>query len=288
MAAVTPGAGERARRSELREFLRSRRARITPEMAGLPTAPRRRGAGLRQEEVAVLAGVGASWYQWLEQGRDIVVSAQVLDAVARVLRLDDTERRHLYALAELNPPPPDPAPRPEYCEGLQRLIEAWEPRPATVLDRYWNHVAWNESARLSLGLDDADRNCLVGFFRQREHRRGAAAQAAWERVAPQVVAAFRAAAAEHPRDGGFAELVSELRRTSREFDRLLARQEVRELPAVVNEVEHPVVGRLSFESTQLRMPAQPGTTLVLYNPVPGTDTEQKLRWLRSRAPSGAR
>ncbi|MFF4341989.1 helix-turn-helix transcriptional regulator [Kitasatospora sp. NPDC001540] len=281
MGAVVSGVGSRARRPELREFLRSRRARITPEMAGLPAAPRRRGQGLRQEEVAVLAGVGASWYQWLEQGRDIVVSAQVLDAVARVLRLDSAERRHLYALAQLNPPPPDPAPRPEYCEGLQRLIEAWEPRPATVLDRYWNHVAWNESARLSLGLEGADRNCLVGFFRQRSQRRGAASLAAWERVAPLVVAAFRAAAADHPGDPGFAEVVAELRRTSGEFAQLWARQEVRELAAVVNEVEHPVVGTLTFESTQLRMPAQPGITLVLYNPVEGTETAQKVRWLLS-------
>ncbi|GLW70776.1 transcriptional regulator [Kitasatospora phosalacinea] len=281
MGAVVSEVGSRARRPELREFLRSRRARITPEMAGLPAAPRRRGQGLRQEEVAVLAGVGASWYQWLEQGRDIVVSAQVLDAVARVLRLDSAERRHLYALAELNPPPPDPAPRPEYCEGLQRLIEAWEPRPATVLDRYWNHVAWNESARLSLGLEGADRNCLVGFFRQRAQRRGAASLAAWERVAPLVVAAFRAAAADHPGDPGFAEVVAELRRTSGEFAQLWARQEVRELAAVVNEVEHPVVGTLTFESTQLRMPAQPGITLVLYNPVEGTETAQKVRWLLS-------
>jgi transcriptional regulator with XRE-family HTH domain len=90
--------GAPARRAELREFLMSRRARISPAETGLAPGPRRRTPGLRREEVAVLAGVGVSWYQWLEQGRDITVSPQVLDAITRTLRLDEAERRHLYVL----------------------------------------------------------------------------------------------------------------------------------------------------------------------------------------------
>ncbi|AXE85802.1 hypothetical protein C1703_12375 [Streptomyces sp. Go-475] len=113
------------RRSELREFLMSRRARVSPAEVGLPDGgARRRTPGLRREEVAVLAGVGASWYQWLEQGRDISVSPQVLDSVARVLRLRDAERRHLYLLAGLNPPVPAVEPeRRDMCDGLRRLID---------------------------------------------------------------------------------------------------------------------------------------------------------------------
>nr|WP_235502402.1 MULTISPECIES: helix-turn-helix transcriptional regulator [unclassified Kitasatospora] len=270
-----------APRAELRDFLRSRRARITPAEVGLPTAGRRRSPGLRREDVAALAGVGHSWYQWLEQGRDIAVSAQVLNAVSRVLRLDDAERRHLYVLAELNPPLPDAAPRIAYCEELQRLVEAWGPHPATMLDRHWNHVAWNESARLALGLPGAERNCLVGFFHDQRFRRGDGRARSWERVAPAVVAAFRASAAERPDDEGFREVVSELSRTSAEFAELWARLDIQEAGVIVNEVEHPVVGALSFESSQLRLPARPDLTVVLYNPLAGTDTAQKVGWLLS-------
>ncbi|MEW2140118.1 helix-turn-helix transcriptional regulator [Streptomyces sp. NPDC005409] len=268
-------------RPELSDFLRNRRGRITPAQAGLPSSGRRRTPGLRREEVAVLAGVGPSWYQWLEQGRDIAVSPQVLDSVARVLRLDDTERRHLYALAGVNPPLPDAAPGTAYCEGLQRLIEAWEPRPATMLDRHWNHVAWNESARLALGLPGADRNCLVGFFRHQGLRPGGGRARSWQQIAPAVVAAFRASAAERSDDEGFREVITELLRTSPEFAELWARQDVRELGVIVNEVEHPVVGALRFESSQMRLPARPDLTVMFYNPLTGTDTSEKLAWLLS-------
>lgn len=123
------------RRRDLREFLMTRRARVTPAEAGLPDGgARRRTPGLRREEVAVLAGVGVSWYQWLEQGRDITVSPQVLDAVSRVLRLNDAERRHLYVLAGLNPPLPSAAAAP-VSDGLRRLIDAWMPFPRTSWTR---------------------------------------------------------------------------------------------------------------------------------------------------------
>lgn len=279
-------AEEAGRRRELRNFLMSRRARISPAEAGLPAAGRRRTPGLRREEVAVLAGVGPSWYQWLEQGRDINVSPRVLDAVARVLCLDDVERRHLYTLAGLNPPLPGPARTVAYCEGLQRLIDAWGPNPATMLDPYWNHVAWNESARLALGMTGADRNCLVGFFRDRAFR---SRVRAWEELAPTVVAAFRAAVSERPGDEGFRAVIRELTRTSPEFAELWARQEVRAAGVLVNEVEHPVVGTMRFEASQLRMPARPDLTVVLYNPAPHTDTADKVRWLLDApAAQGAR
>src|SRR5580658_9337157 len=100
MTAMT-AAGRGTRRSELAAFLRSRRERISPECAGLPPGPRRRTAGLRREEVAQLSGVGLTWYTWLEQGRPINASTQVLDAIARTLRLDPAEHRHLYTLAQV-------------------------------------------------------------------------------------------------------------------------------------------------------------------------------------------
>ncbi|GDY74021.1 hypothetical protein SAV31267_035060 [Streptomyces avermitilis] len=156
---------------ELREFLMSRRARVTPVEAGLPDGgARRRTPGLRREEVAVLAGVGASWYQWLEQGRDISVSPQVLDAVARVLRLSNAERRHLYVLAGLNPPAPEPASRDD-CEGLRRLIDTWMPYPAHIMDIYYNCVMYNDAAGVVLGMrPENTQNCLIDFFTDQLYR----------------------------------------------------------------------------------------------------------------------
>jgi transcriptional regulator with XRE-family HTH domain len=145
----------------------SRRARVSPAQAGLPDGgARRRTPGLRREEVAVLAGVGASWYQWLEQGRDISVSPQVLDAVARVLRLSNAERRHLYLLAGLNPPAPEVAPEVrDMCDGLRRLIDTWMPYPAHIMDPYYNCVMYNDAAGMVLGMrPENTQNCIIDFF----------------------------------------------------------------------------------------------------------------------------
>ncbi|WP_431047788.1 helix-turn-helix transcriptional regulator [Streptomyces sp. P1-3] len=264
----------------------SRRARVSPTDAGLPDGgARRRTPGLRREEVAVLAGVGASWYQWLEQGRDITVSPQVLDAVARVLRLDGTERRHLYVLAGLNPPQPESEYDTDYlCDGLHRLIDGWMPFPAHIMDRYWNVVAYNEAATLVLGFrPEMPQNCLVTFFADPVYR---ARAKTWERIAPVVVAQFRAACSEHPDDEGFAAVIAEAAELSEEFAVLWARGDVQAGGQLPKELEHPRVGAMFFESTQLRVPARPDLTIVLHNPMPDTDTAAKLERLTS--PEGRR
>ncbi|MBZ6472316.1 helix-turn-helix transcriptional regulator [Streptomyces griseocarneus] len=259
----------------------SRRARVSPAEAGLPDGGgRRRTPGLRREEVAVLAGVGASWYQWLEQGRDITVSPQVLDAVARVLRLENAERRHLYVLAGLNPPLPEAVQGPDYlCDGLHRLIEGWMPSPAHIMDPYWNMVAYNEAAGLVLGFRPETRqNCLIDFFTDPVYRSRAVD---WEANARRVVATYRAACSERPGDEGFEEVVAEAAAESPEFAELWARGDVQPGGLVVKEIHHPLVGSLLFESTQLRVPARPDLTIVLHNPVPDTDTAGKVAWLSS-------
>lgn len=274
------------RRSELRGFLMSRRARITPAEAGLPDGgARRRTPGLRREEVAVLAGVGVSWYQWLEQGREITVSGQVLDAVGRVLKLSSAERRHLYALAGLNPPALEVAPGDrDMCSGLQRLIDAWMPFPAHIMDVYWNTVLYNDAASLVFGMrPEIAQNCLVSFFTDPLYRSRAKR---WEEIAHQVVAQFRAACSEHPQDDGFRAVVEEARRASPEFAELWERGDVRPGGQTQKEIEHPVVGILAVESTQLRVPARPDLTVVLHTPLPGTGTAERLEWLTS--PEGRR
>ncbi|MFF0742416.1 helix-turn-helix transcriptional regulator [Streptomyces sp. NPDC004111] len=284
---LAPGSDLKAHRlGELREFLRSRRARVSPAEAGLPDGgARRRTPGLRREEVAVLAGVGVSWYQWLEQGRDITVSPQVLDSVGRVLRLNSAERRHLYVLAGLNPPAPevDPADR-DMCAGLRRLIDAWMPFPAHIMDAYWNTVLYNDAAAAVLGLrPDIVQNCLIAFFTDPVYRSRASR---WQELAPQVVAQFRAACSERGEDDGFQAVVAEAKAASAEFTALWERRDIAPGGQLHKELAHPLVGELHFESTQLRVPARPDLVIVLHTPRGDTGTAEKLEWLAS--PEGRR
>jgi transcriptional regulator with XRE-family HTH domain len=281
-ATVEAGPGRR-RREELREFLMSRRARVSPAEAGLPAGgPRRRTPGLRREEVAVLAGVGASWYQWLEQGRDITVSPQVLDAVSRVLRFNGPERRHLYVLAGLNPPLPEAAPEVDICAGLYRLLDGWMPYPAHIMDAYWNIVGYNEAAGQAFGFTEYTGNCLVAFFTSPVYR-GMVDDA--DSVAPTVVAQYRAAASEFPEDEGFRRIVAEVSARSPEFAVLWARGDVEPSGQLEKRITHPVVGTLHFESTQLRLPARPDLVIVMHSPL-GADTAAKLE--RLATPEGRR
>ncbi|WP_247197065.1 helix-turn-helix transcriptional regulator [Streptomyces sp. GESEQ-35] len=264
----------------------SRRARVSPAEAGLPDGgARRRTPGLRREEVAVLAGVGASWYQWLEQGRDISVSPQVLDAVARVLRLSNTERRHLYILAGLNPPVPEVEPEKEdMCEGLRRLIDAWQPYPAHIVDMYYNCVLYNDAAAAVLGMrPGSTQNCVVDFFTDPLYR---SRSKSWERNARTVVAQFRAACSACPDDEGFQAVLAEVKAASAEFTALWEQRDIEDAGQIRKELDHPVVGLLVVESTQMKLPARPDLTVVLHTPLDEANSAAKLEWLAS--PEGRR
>ncbi|MFD4256127.1 helix-turn-helix transcriptional regulator [Streptomyces sp. NPDC058534] len=278
--------GRGRRRSELREFLMSRRARVSPAEAGLPDGgARRRTPGLRREEVAVLAGVGASWYQWLEQGRDISVSPQVLDAVGRVLRLSNAERRHLYVLAGLNPPAAEVEPaKRDMCDGLRRLIDTWMPYPAHIMDRYYNCVMYNDAAAMVLGMRPGTAwNCVVDFFTDPLYR---ARDRSWRENARTVVAQFRAACAAGPDDEGFQQVLAELTAASDEFAALWEERDIEDAGQIRKELEHPLVGLLSLESTALKVPARPDLTIVLHTPLDEANSAAKLEWLAS--PEGRR
>ncbi|MFI5781260.1 helix-turn-helix transcriptional regulator [Nocardia sp. NPDC051570] len=264
-----------SRHAQLRDFLRTRRARLTPEAVGLPTAGRRRTPGLRREEVALLAGVGVSWYTWLEQGRDINTSAEVLDAVARALRLSGAERAHLYVLAGLNPPVlhGSGSVTPE----LRRLLDTWSPRPAILRDRYWNLLAVNDGTRTAFGFDDTDRNCLIAFFTNPRYR---GMHEHWAAAAPGVVAAFRADAGRAPGDPEFERVIDEFDSASSEFAELWARHEVSAPAQTVKAVRHPQVGELVFDMTALIVADHPDWYLDLYHPRPGTGTAERLDGLR--------
>ncbi|WP_216211214.1 helix-turn-helix transcriptional regulator [Amycolatopsis aidingensis] len=261
-----------SRREQLRDFLRTRRARLTPAEVGMVAAGKRRTPGLRREELAVLAGVGVSWYTWLEQGREINVSAEVLDAIGTALRLTEPERAHLYLLAGLNPPPAA-AGGARVTPELRQLLEAWTPRPAILRDRYWNLLAINEATRTVFGYDDTDRNCLISFFTNARYR---GMHVHWDSIAPAAVAAFRASAAQAPEDPEFGRVVDELTAVSPEFAEMWARHEVGVPAQAVKAVRHPEAGELFFDLTTLTPADHPGWYLELYNPRPGTGTGERL------------
>ncbi|MHC9291384.1 helix-turn-helix transcriptional regulator [Mycobacterium sp. LTG2003] len=261
------------RREQLSDFLRTRRARLKPADVGLVDGGRRRTPGLRREEVALLAGVGTSWYTWLEQGRDITVSSSVLDAISTALRLTESERAHLYALAGTNPPPAagvrDSAVTPE----LRHLIDAWSPRPAMLQDRYWNLLAVNDATQQAFGYRETDRNCLVTFFTNSHYRD---MYVHWAAAAPGVVAAFRADAALYPGDSAFGRIAQDLSAISPDFEKLWQQHDVGPHLQAIKAVHHPEAGELVFDKTTLAVTDHPGWHLVLYNPRPGTGTADRL------------
>jgi transcriptional regulator with XRE-family HTH domain len=259
----------------------ARRARVMPTDMGIPGGSRRRTPGLRREEVAVLAGVGVSWYQWLEQGRDITVSSQVLDSVGRVLGLNESERRHLYVLAGLNPPLPLSREEGQTSEDLVRLIEGWMPKPAHLLDRYWNLIAANDSAQLVLGYGaEEHENCLATFFLDPRYR---PVYREWFTMARGIAAQYRGAMSAYPGDEGFALIVDDLAEKSPEFAELWALHEAVASTTVHKVLDHPDLGELHLESTQLQVPGRPDLIMVFHDPDPATakKVESMLASLRA-------
>ncbi|MFC0844142.1 helix-turn-helix transcriptional regulator [Streptomyces noboritoensis] len=223
MTLIDPNA---PRRTELAAFLRARRERITPEEAGLPNRGRRRTPGLRREEVAELSGVGVVWYTWLEQGRPINPSAQVLDAIARTLRLDSTEHNHLYRLVESPSAPLSASTYPQPAEN-QVILDALAPLPATITTTRYDVLAFNEAyAALDPAmalLPDSERNVLWHLFTTDELVQPLVD---WEREVSFMVAQLRAEFGHRVNDPHWTEFLRRLSAASPRFAAMWARQEV--------------------------------------------------------------
>lgn len=213
-------------RSDLTEFLRSRRERLTPEDVGLSSGRRRRTPGLRREEVAALAGVGLTWYTWLEQGREIGVSADFLDNLARVLKLDAAERRHLFLLAHERPPA---EPGKTFCTVpslAARLVEDLAPHAAYIINLRWDVLAFNRPADALFGFgghDSGHRNLLRLLFTDPALRN---ALVDWEMQAPAMLASFRRDFAAAREDADARALVAQLEASSPEFKHSWRNQDV--------------------------------------------------------------
>jgi transcriptional regulator with XRE-family HTH domain len=258
---------EEARRQELASFLRSRRERISPEQAGLPLTGRRRTPGLRREEVAHLAGMGVTWYTWLEQGRDIKVSEQVLAAVAGTLRLDPYERAHLYALAG-HPAPPRERDSAAIPSALLVMMRRLEPIPAALINARFDLLAYNRTyERLVGGVDELpfeDRNWLVLMFTSPRWR---ATVLDWEDAATRLVGRFRSGMAEHAAESGWKGLVRRLRQESPDFARLWEQHDVRGPENFTKRFLHPEAGLLTLDYTQLSFGERSAIKLATYTPV---------------------
>ncbi len=271
------------RRQELAAFLRSRRERIAPEQVGMPPASRRRTPGLRREEVATLAGVGVTWYTWLEQGRDINASPQVLDAVARTLLLDPHERDHLFRLADA----PDSTGQSE-CKTLPRtaqlLLDQLAPFPACIRNARFDVLAYNQAYEDMLGplgeLPFEERNSLWRIFTNPACR---TAWLDWDEGTRRVVAEYRAAMAEHVAEPAWKCLVSRLTKASPEFAELWERHEVASPENLTKRYLHPEVGLLNLNYTHLWLGQRLGTRMTTYTPA-DEQTDAKLRNLHDRRP----
>lgn len=275
--------GDVADRFELGEFLRSRRARLRPEDVGLvPFGGRRRVPGLRREELAQLAGVSVDYYVRLEQGRGTNVSGDVLDAVARVLRLDRAEHEHLRNLAR--PTPKHPArssPRQRVRPQLQSILDTLGLLPAYVLGPRMDVLAFNDLAdKLLQGALNAaparQRNMLRLIFLDRRWRN---LYADWEKVARDGVAYLRLEAGTRRDDPELHALVGELSLNSEEFRRWWAAHNVRDKTHGRKRFNHPDVGPLTLAYETLRLPDQPDQALVVLSAEAGSASEQALRQL---------
>jgi len=263
-----------SRRDELRAFLRSRRARLSPADVGLPdNGGRRRTPGLRREELAGLAGVGVSWYTWLEQGRDINPSPDVLDALARALRLDPAERRSLFALARTELPLADDVAGtdPEQLDGdigqLIALVDSLHPNPAYLLGPMTRILAWNRAASVVLGSPDhlaSERRFLLWWLLVDPGEGGMTAQR--ESTARNTVARFRAEYARHAGDEEYEEFLAQLRGHSPQFCEWWDEHEVSETQRGTKVMENPRLGTLRLHHAQTVPTGRPELRLAVYAP----------------------
>jgi transcriptional regulator with XRE-family HTH domain len=275
-------------RDEVREFLTSRRAKITPERAGLPAGAGRRVPGLRRAEAAVLANVSVEYYARLERGNLAGVSGAVLDAIARALQLDEAERVYLFDLA--NAANRTPAARPR-----RRASKHWTPRPglqyaldaitgpAIVRNGRLDILAGNRLgyAFYADALADPERPPNFARFAFLDQERAHRFYPDWDLAANTTVAILRTEAGRDPHDKGLQDLIGELSTRSEEFRTRWAARNVRIHGSGVKQFHHGVVGELELHYEEMELNAEPGLSLVIYTAEPASPSEERLRLLAS-------
>ncbi|MFF1453296.1 helix-turn-helix domain-containing protein [Streptomyces sp. NPDC058274] len=271
-------------RAELSEFLRTRRARLKPEDVGLPDFGRhRRVPGLRREELAQLAGVSVAYYTRLEQGNGRNVSAEVLDAIARALRLTDAEYAHLTHLAKPKQHKKKQSARPQQVRGaLRQLLDTMDGIPAYITSSRSDVLVWNRMAAAVFGdwseLPPHERNWARMVFLKPEYRE---LFVEWEQKAIDIVCLLRMDAGCHPDDPQLSALVGELSVKSEDFRRLWATHDVKEKTYGVKRLRHPLVGDLALQFESFRLSDDSEQALITYHAEPGSASAEALRLLAS-------
>lgn len=272
------------RLSALSEFLTAHRARLHPQSVGLPAGGRRRTPGLRREEVAQIAGVSTTWYTWLEQGRDIRMSAQVLDRIAYALQLNEEERKYMFALAFEQPAS---APVEERAAGLSPALDIilGELRycPTIVSDRRCDIVGWNNAAA-AVFMDFAhvpaeERNLIWLLFTRKELR---ALAVNWEDFVRGFLAIFRYYYGKYVGDAWYGDFIERLSGQNGEFRKLWDINDVSSAPEVFIEFRHAKAGKMLFDLTSMQVQERADLRCSVYTPSIGSDTETKMKRLMSR------
>lgn len=294
---------DRERYKELGNFLKTRRKRLSPDQVGLPNGQRRRTAGLRREELAQLAGICVTWYTYLEQGRPIRVSVQVLESIARILQLDAEERAYLFLLAHQQPPPVQPEDEtlpamalrvsPSKISYIQqdsisptllRLVENMGECPAYILDKCFNVVALNHAASAILGdfsqKSGRDRNKVWAMFTKPSYKQ---LYVNWECRAKLILAQFRAVYGQNIGNEWYKKFVEDIMKVSPEFKKWWNDHDVQAIVEGNDEFNHPKVGYMKLDYISFGVSGTPNLTLRVYTPIPGTDTAEKIRYLLETA-----
>lgn len=271
---------EMHRYKELADFLKTRRAKILPSQAGLSPGTRRRTPGLRREEVAQLAGVSITWYTWLEQGRHIRVSAQVLESLSKVLLLDKQERIHLYLLANQ----PLPSDIPEYqgtvSPVLQHVLDNLIFCPSLVTDQRWNVIAWNKAACLLFGdfhqMNARERNIVWAMFTDDKYKQ---LFVNWKLHAKDLLGRFRPTCGQYIDDPWLAQFIYDLKNQSTEFRSWWPLHDIESNSEKRKQLNHPVAGQLDFEVSNFDVSDNSGLKMIIHTPSPDSDTANKMKLL---------
>lgn len=271
---------EKQRYKELGDFLKTRRAKILPSQVGIPEGGRRRTPGLRREEVAYLAGVGLTWYTWLEQGRAIQVSAEVLESLSNVLMLDKQERIHFYTLAKQVLPSDIPSNKGTVSPILQHVLDNLILSPSFIMDTRWNIIAWNRAASVVFTdysqINVRERNMVWMMFTNAGYRK---LFVDWEFHAQGMLARFRSDIDRFIEDPWLVKFIEELKMESKEFKLWWSKHEIQGNSETNKILNHPIAGSMKFEFSSFEVSNNSGLKLIVNTPLAKTDTDKKVNFL---------
>lgn len=273
-----------ASRSELADFLKSRRRQLSPEALGLAGTGHRRTAGLRREEVSMLSGVSLTWYTWMEQGRDIKPSRQVVDALARTLQLSAAEHAYVRRLTGHPADAPAGDDAGDCPPHVQRFLDALGPSPAYAITPQWAIVGWNrayESVYPNVASTPASQRNLLWLVFTDPYVRTLLVD--WKTDSRRFLTQFRAEAGLRLHEPSFARVTERLQQVSEHFRLGWASHDVDQFTSRERRFEHPVVGTLLLEHHRLAVSDSPDLHLVVYTAVPGSGTQSKLAALLESA-----